>query len=246
MDTRISDIDQKEFRLQRGKLLYITQTSQPQAAYGAARLSQIKPDDAKPEDVLALNKCIRSLQQNPRQGLSFPKLEMNSVSLRVYVDAGHNTNSDLTSQLGVVVLLVDKNLRCNILHWSSKKCARHTKSMISAETYAFADGYDVGLSFKMLLQDMLSSEFKLFIFTDCKSLFDTITKYRRTKELQLMYEISDIRRAYESTEITNFAWIRTDHNIADSLTRHSKNYVLQQVLSTGYIQHPIEEWISKT
>ncbi len=81
--------------------------------------------------------------------------------------------------------------------------------------------YDVGLPFKILLQDMLSREFKLYILTDCKSLFDTITKYRRTKELQLMYEISDIRRAYESTEITNIAWIRTDNNIAESLARFS-------------------------
>ncbi len=76
--------------------------------------------------------------------------------------------------------------------------------MISAETDAFADGYDVGVSFKILLQDMMSREFKLYIFMDCKS-FDTITKYRRTKELHLIYEISDIRRPYESAEIINIA-----------------------------------------
>ncbi len=92
---------------------------------------------------------------------------------------------------------------------------------------------------------MLSREFKLYIFTDSKSLFDTMTRYRSTKELQLMDEISDIRRAYKSTEMTNIAWIRTDHNIADSFTRHTKNYVLQ-LLSTGNIQQPVEEGISKT
>ncbi len=39
MDSAANNTDQKEFRRQRGKVLYITQTSQPQVAYAAARLS---------------------------------------------------------------------------------------------------------------------------------------------------------------------------------------------------------------
>lgn len=59
--------------------------------------------------------------------------------------------------------------------------------------------------FKTLLEDMLAQEIKLFLFSYCKSLFDTIEKYRSTKQLQLMYKIADIRRAYESTEIDNIS-----------------------------------------
>ncbi len=56
-----------------------------------------------------------------------------------------------------------------------------------------------------------------------------------------MYEIFDTSRTYESVEITNIARIRADQKIAASLNRHAENYVQQQVLSTGYIQHPVEE-----
>lgn len=246
IDKRTHPITQKEFQTQIGNLLYIAKTSQPQHAYAAARLSQVKPDQATIKDVTMLNKVIRALKLSPMKGILFSKVDMATASIRVYTDAGHNTNPDLTSQLGIFVLVVDKSLRCNILHWSSNKCARHTKSMISAETNAFADGYDIGVSFKILFQDMLSRELNFYLFTDCKSIFDIITKYRRTKELQLMYEIADIRRAYESIEICNIAWIRSEYNIADCLTREAKNEILQQVMATGYIQHPIEEWISKT
>ena len=117
--------------------------------------------------------------------------------------------------------------------------------MIAAETYAFGDGYDYGISFKMLLEDMLDLKIKLFMFTDCKSLFDTITKYRRTKELQLMYEVSDIRRAYHFEEMKNVGLIRSENNPADALTRNANNRVLQQILATGYVQHAIEEWVAK-
>eukprot|EP00171_Calliarthron_tuberculosum_P016006 IDg16006t1 len=118
--------------------------------------------------------------------------------------------------------------------------------MISAEDYAFADRYNYDLSFKMLVQDMLSTEIKQFIFTDRKSFFDMITKYRRIKKLQRMYEIADIRRAYEYSEIINFSRISIDFSIADRLTRSSKNKILHDVLATDYIQHPIEEWTYKS
>ncbi len=75
MDSMANNTDQKEFRRQRGKILYITQTSQPQVAYNAARLSQFKSDHAKSDAAIALNKSIRSLQQNPKQGILLPKLD---------------------------------------------------------------------------------------------------------------------------------------------------------------------------
>lgn len=79
---------------------------------------------ATPEDSLSLNKLIRALNLSPMRGLLFPKLDMDSVSIRVYTDTGRNTYPDMTSQLGVIALLVDKELRCNSLHWSSSKCQR--------------------------------------------------------------------------------------------------------------------------
>lgn len=76
---------------------------------------------------------------------------MGSVATRVYTDAGANANRDLIYQLGFIILLVDKELCCNVLHCSSNNLPRHAKWMISSENYAFAYEYDICVLAKILL-----------------------------------------------------------------------------------------------
>lgn len=114
------------------------------------------PDQADSDYVISLNKALRSIKSIPTQGLMLTKLDMGSVTIRVYTESGQNTNPDRTYQLGVTVLVADKGFRCNLLHWSSKNCARYTNSMISEETYAFIYGYSVGVCFKYYWKQALS------------------------------------------------------------------------------------------
>ena len=81
--------------------------------------------------------------------------------------------------------------------------------MLASETYSFSLGYHYDISPHMLFQCM-KLEIKLYVFTDCESIFDTITASKRFRELRLMNEIADIRRAYRQGEITNVAWIRSE------------------------------------
>ena len=66
----------------------------------------------------------------------------------------------------------------------------------------------------------------LFIFTDGKCIFDTITASKHRRELRLMNDISKIRRAYRRNEISNVAWVRSKQNRADNLTRLDGNSIL--------------------
>ena len=87
-----SPTSQQELRKRRGKILYITQTAQPQHAYAAALLPQVGPGKATKEDVLNLKKVIRLLKSSPHIGLFFLKLDVSSLVIFVYLDAGHNAN----------------------------------------------------------------------------------------------------------------------------------------------------------
>ena len=89
--------------------------------------------------------------------------------------------------------------------------------MIASESHAFSHGFDYGISLRLLFRQM-SLHLPLYIFTDSKSIFDKITASKRLREIRLMNEISEIRRAYKSDEITNIAWIRSQHNAADCFT----------------------------
>ena len=59
-----------------------------------------------------------------------------------------------------------------------------------------------------------------------------------------MHEMAEIRYAYHSHEISKVGSIRSKHNIADNLMRNATNQVFLQVLTIGYLQHPIELWAS--
>lgn len=71
----------------------------------------------------------------------------------------------------------------------------------------------------MMLVHAMGIKLPRFVFTDAKSIFDTITASKRLRELRRMTDISEIRRACKENEIDNVAWIRSGQNIADDLTR---------------------------
>ena len=128
------------------------------------------------------------LQGTNELAIKYSPLYPRSFKLYVFVDSGYNTNHDATSQLGTIVCLVEKENQCHILHWTSTKCPRIARSMLTGETYAFSHVYDYGISLKMLLSNM-HIHVPLFLFTDSKSIFDTITASKQLRELRLMNEI---------------------------------------------------------
>lgn len=144
----------------------------------------------------------------------------------------------------MIILLVDKNNLCHFLYWYSFKCKRATRSMLASETYSFSNGYNYGVSLSSLYNSM-KINLPLYLFTNSKIIFDTITASKRLQELRLMNDISEIRRAYKSNEITNVAWIKSAQNIADNLTRFHGNDILVNTMESGKINLVIEQWIYK-
>lgn len=194
--------------------------------------------------VKLLNDVVNHLKATKTTKLNYNKLDKDKLRLLVIVDSGYNTNNDKTSQLGTLIFIADYKKDCHFLHWSSSKCPRITSSMLASETYAFSLGSDYGVSLRMLFKSM-HIEMPLYIFTDYKSIFDTITASKRLRELRLMNEIADIRRAYRQSEITNVAWIRSEQNTADNLTRHNGNDISRKSIETGRLEFTIKQWVYK-
>ena len=118
--------------------------------------------------------AIRKLRKE-RQ-ITVPKLDMSSVYIAGYADAGFANNKDLPSQLGFIVLLKDVNDNSTIMHYGSWKCHRVTRSVLGAEFCAFSHCLDYLLTLSYDLLETLGRRVKAVMFSDSKSLFDTITK----------------------------------------------------------------------
>ena len=82
-------------------------------------------------------------------------LDMSSLSLLVFIDASFANNKDLSSQIGFVIALTDRNQSVNILYWSLIKCKRVIRSVLASELYALAHGFDIRAVIKSTIQRIL-------------------------------------------------------------------------------------------
>ena len=87
-----------------------------------------------------------------------------------YSEASFASNRDLSSQIGFMVLLTDDSHRCHILvHWSSKKCARVTRSILGIKLYAFSDALDFASALKLTIDNIIGMKIPLFLLKSSKS-----------------------------------------------------------------------------
>ena len=237
-----SNFTPEQFAHLRGQLAYIAHLTRPDVAYSSARLSQVKPEEVSRSDVLLLNHAVNKCRKNPLS-LHIPKLDLDSLYICGYSDASFASNKDLTSQLAMVILLADANNNASLIHYSSKKAQRVTRSVLAAEVYAFVELFDFAYTLKHDLKNVLRKELNIVLFTDSKCLFDTITRLSSTSEKRLLIDISALREAYCAGDIHNIGHVSSEHNIANSLTKKANSELFQEFLKTGHLTHPVNQWI---
>ena len=189
-----------QYVAQRARGAYIATLSQPEAAFDLSFAAQVinpQKDDAK-----RLNKRIQWQLDNSDRGLRFVKLDTASLKLIVFIDAAFANNSDYISQIGFVICLTDASNKANIIHWSSIKCKRVTRSVLAAKLFAMTQKFDVASVLKSFIEKMLQISLSMFICTDSKSLYDCLVRLGSTIEKRLMIDIMCLRESYERKKIT--------------------------------------------
>lgn len=171
--------DFEMFRSTRAKLAWVV-NSRPDIACAVAFASQVTSKTFEKHSQKTLNKIIKYLRSTKDLCLHFPKIHEGSLQLVVYSDASFNNNVDNTSQLGYIVLLMDRSGTCCVLQFSSHKSRRITRSSMAGETIALAEGFDHAFIIKHDLQRILGRKVPLLLVTDSKLLFDVITRNRYT------------------------------------------------------------------
>lgn len=133
----MKDCDFKSFRSMRAKLSLVV-NSRPDIACAIAFASQVTENTFRGDSYKQLNKVIKHLKSTTDLVLKFPQLDLSSVQLTVYSDVSFNSNSDRTSQLGYIVLLMDHTCNSALISFSSHKSRLVNRSSMAGETLAFA------------------------------------------------------------------------------------------------------------
>ncbi len=233
----------EQYVAQRARGAYIASMCQPEASFDLSTAAQAtEPED---KDIKNLNKRIQWQIESAARGLRFVELDKDTLKLIIFTDASFANNKDLSSQIGFVITLADGRNNANILHWSSIKCKRVTRSVLASELYAMAHGFDYGASIKSTIEKMLQIDLPLLLCTDSKSLYECLVKLGTTQEKRLMIDVMCLRQAYERREIAEVKWIQGNTNPADSMTKAKPSSALKQLVDTNIIQLKVTEWVER-
>jgi hypothetical protein len=200
------------------------------------------------DDINQLNKCLQWQLDNHSKGLKLVKLDINKLRIIVFTDSSFANNKDYSSQIGFIIVLADDD-HCNLIHWSSVKCRRITRSVIASELYAMAHGFDSACVLKDTLDKLFDKDEKgipLIICIDSFSLYECLVKLSTTREKRLMIDLMSIRQAYERREIAEVRWIQGNKNPADSMTKHKGNKALDKIIETNKVDIQASGWVERT
>lgn len=233
-----------DFRSKRHELAWLTHTRLDIAA--AVNLAaQVTESKFEKTHVKALKDLIKGVYVNKRRGIRQQILDRSSLSLPVFTDSSFANTPNLRSELDFIVLLCDATGSRNIIHFSSYKSKRVSRSVMGAEVLALADGFDYAYLMRHDLQRVLGHPVPLAMLTDSESLFKTIVKSTTTTEKRLMIDIQAAQEAYGKQEISDVGWIRSEDNPADR-TKPAPRAALERLMDTGRLDLSVQQWVVRT
>ncbi|KAF6807096.1 hypothetical protein CPLU01_15834 [Colletotrichum plurivorum] len=247
---------QQEYVQQRARGAYIASICQPEACYDLSAAAQYKePND---DAIKNLNRRLQWQMDSLDRGLTFIPLNLETATLFVFVDGSFANNHDLTSQLGFVVVLANETVDHdngtfeifgNIIHFSSTKSKRVTRSVLASEVYGMVAGVDMAYAISstlaMITQRLGTPSVPTIACTDSYSLYECLVKLGTTKEKRLMIDIMALRQSYERRELCEVRWIHGDDNPADGFTKSTPNNALEHFITTNAATIRMEGWVTR-
>lgn len=234
-----------------GSLQYAAVHSRPDIAAKVAFI-QKSITKATVDTLLEANRVLVEAQKTADTALFVRPLSLETMTFASFGDASFASASQLRAQQGVFIMACTPELAENKpstfspIAWSSKQIGRVVRSTLSAEAYAMSSSLDKLNWIRCMWGFILSPSFrwqrpevslptlpKALLVTDCKSLYDLVTKlatpnceeWRTTIEVMLIKE--------QSQDNISCRWISTAIMLADPLTKPMDASFLRSVLQLG-------------
>jgi hypothetical protein len=243
-----------EYMEQRARGAYIATICQPEAAFDLSVAAQHQ--NPTESEATALNKRLDWQMKHMDRGIRYIALDLATIKLFVFVDGSFANNKDFSSQIGYEIILANEitgdeefEIKGNLIHYSSTKSKRVTRSVLASEIYGMVGGVDMAISInttiKMIMDQLGFTSIPIIVCTDSYSLYECLVKLGTTKEKRLMIDIMAIRQSYERRELQEIRWINGQDNPADAMTKSNPNRALEKFLDTNHLQVRVEGWVKR-
>lgn len=146
------------------------------------------------------------------------KFDWNSQRITEYNDAAFATNSQLSSQLRIKVLLTDDNHIYVPVSYISYRPWCIVRPILFAEVITLANLSGDALAIRKKFELVLRQSKSVHILSDSKSLFGIIPEGSSTNEKRVMLDTYAARQEYKAQEISNMDLVRSSHTLVDWLS----------------------------
>jgi hypothetical protein len=192
-------ISKEQYVTQRARDAYVALICQSKASFDLFLAAQLIKVSSK--NITTLNQRLQWQIDNHSRDLRYVKLDSTTSQLMIFTNSSFANNRDLFSQIDYVICLVNSK-HVNIVHWSSIKCKRVTRSVLAAELYALAHDFDLDVVFKAILSAIVDRFVFLVLCIDFKSLYDCLVKLDIIQKKRFMIDVMNLRQLYERRKIT--------------------------------------------
>ena len=179
-------------------------------------------------------------------------IPLKEITFASFGDASFASASQLKAQQGLFIMACTQRLAQNEstdfspVSWNSKQIGRVVRSTLSAEAYAMSSSLDKLNWIRCLWGFAIDKTFewqcperalrtlpKALLITDCRSLYDLVTKLAvpNCQEWRTTIEVMLIKQQSEGN--AECRWISTAIMLADCLTKSMDATSLRQVLQLG-------------
>lgn len=141
------------------------------------------------------------------------------LRLIFFSDTSFNTHPDHVSQITFLVLLVDEDKTCNILHYVSRRCKRVTRSVFAAELLALVEGLDVTSALADPLTEILGRKIPVWGCVDSRTVYNVVVLLGSLTEKRLSVGVAVLKEAYLSKLLDRLLWVPSQQNAANGFTK---------------------------
>ena len=197
-----------------GSLQYAAVNSRPDLSAKVSMIQKMVPQ-ATVRSLLEANKILKEAKEFSKTNIYVRPLPMEKIIFANFGDASFASETKLQAQQGIFIMACLPELARNEtseflpISWNSKQIGRVVRSTLSAKAYAMSTSLDKLTWIRCIWEYIKDPKFvwskpekslmntpKALLITDCKSLFDLVTKlavpncqeWRTTIEVRLIKE----------------------------------------------------------
>ena len=167
------------------------------------------------------NKIVRKTQNQTITLNFYSDFNFETCSVVSFCDASFANLPNGGSQGGFVSFLIDKaGLYCPIA-WQSRKIRRVVKSTIAAECLSAVEAAEMTIYLATLIKDIfqLTSIVDTFVYCDNRNLVNAVHSSTNLEDKRLVIDVSVLRDFLQQKELSDFCWVSTEFQLADTLTK---------------------------